>query len=101
MAKKIDKGCDDVEARIRFHMSSARMGITKMSFVAFQRYLDRVDASMYRCRSCGWGGPGKQLVPMENGGESNFSVDQHNDTWYTCPQCGADIDPDSPVVSPV
>jgi predicted RNA-binding Zn-ribbon protein involved in translation (DUF1610 family) len=101
MAKRIDKNCDDIEARIRFHMSSARMGIMKMSFVAFQRYLDRVDVSMYRCRSCGWGGSGKQLVPMEiSGDELVLSVDQHNDTWYACPQCESEINPDSPVVSP-
>ncbi|RPJ22291.1 MAG: hypothetical protein EHM33_23880 [Chloroflexi bacterium] len=101
MAKKIDKDCDDVEAGIRFHMSSARMGIVKMSFVAFQRYLDRVCCSMYRCQNCGWGGSGKKLVPMETSEESAFSVDQHNDTWYACPQCESAIDPDSPVVSPV
>lgn len=101
MAKRIDKDCDDTEARIRFHMSSARMGIIKMSFVAFQRYLDRVDASMYRCRFCGWGGSGKQLVPMEIGGESVHSIDQHNDTWYACPQCESEINPDTPVASPV
>ncbi|NMM29069.1 MAG: hypothetical protein HHJ12_17770 [Glaciimonas sp.] len=101
MAKRIDKDCDDVEAGIRFHMSSARMGIVKMSFIAFQRYLDRVDRSMYRCRACGWGGPGRQLVPMEISEKSVFTVEQYNDTWYACPQCETEVDPDSPVASPI
>lgn len=101
MTKRIDKDCDDAEAGIRFHMSSARMSITKMSFVAFQRYLDRVEASMYRCRKCGWGGSGKRLVPMELSGESDFAVDQYSDTCYTCPQCESDIDTSAPILSPV
>lgn len=37
MAKRIDKDCDDTDAGIRFHISTVRMNITKMSFVAFQR----------------------------------------------------------------
>jgi hypothetical protein len=101
MTKKIDKDCDDAEVGIRFHISSARMNIAKMSFVAFQRYLDWVVASGYRCRKCGWGGSGKHLVPMELSGESDFLVDQYSDTWYACPQCESDIDPDTPVLSPV
>lgn len=101
MTKRIDKGCDDAKAGIRFHISSARMNITKMSFVAFQRYLDRVEASMYRCRECGWGGSGKRLVPMELNGESDYTVDQYSDTWYACPQCESNIDLSTPILSPV
>jgi ribosomal protein L37AE/L43A len=101
MTKKIDKGCDDVEAGIRFHISSARMSITKMSFVAFQRYLDRVEASMYRCRQCGWSGSGKSLQPMEISGESDSVVEQNNDSWYSCPQCESVIDISTPILSPV
>ncbi len=101
MTKRIDRDCDDTVAGIRFHISSARMNITKMSFVAFQRYLDRVERSMYRCRKCGWGGSGKHLMPMEVGAESYFSVDQHSDTWYACPKCESDIDPSAPILIPV
>lgn len=101
MAKKIDKDCDDTEAGIRFHISTARMNITKMSFVAFQRYLDHVEASMYRCKGCSWGGSGKRLVPMELNDEPGFSVDQYSDTWYACPQCALCIDISTPILSPI
>ena len=33
MARRIDKGCDDTETRIRFHASSARLNMPKMSYV--------------------------------------------------------------------
>ena len=36
MSKEIDKGCDDDDAKIRWHISSARMDIKKMSYVAFR-----------------------------------------------------------------
>lgn len=61
MSKKIDKQCDDNEAGIRFHISSARMAIKKLSYVAFQRYLDQMERSSYRCPACNWGGSGKLL----------------------------------------
>jgi rubrerythrin len=100
MAKKIDKGADDVEAGIRFHMSSARMNMAKMSYVAFQRYLDRLERSMFRCAQCGWGGPGRQLVPMELGSEPSYFAEQQSDSWYACPRCEAPIDHEAPVVRP-
>lgn len=101
MAKRIDKGCDDTDARIRFHISSARMGIPKMSYVAFQRYLDRLERSMYRCGECGWGGSGRELIPMEAAnGRDCFGPGLEADTWYACPRCEAFVDPNRPVLSP-
>jgi len=100
MAKRIDKDGDDTEARIRFHISSARMNMAKLSFVAFQRYLDHFDRSMFRCANCGWGGAGRQLAPMEAGPEPSYFTEQHADTWYACPRCEAPIDHDAPVLSP-
>jgi hypothetical protein len=100
MANRIDKGSDDVEAGIRFHVSSARMNMPKMSYVAFQRYLDRFERSMFRCAHCGWGGPGKQLVPMEAGPEPNYFIEQQSDTWYACPCCETPIDHDAPILAP-
>jgi len=99
MAKRIDKTVDDVEAGIRFHISSARMNMVKMSFVAFQRYLDRFERSIFRCAHCGWHGPGRQLVPMEIGSEPSYFVEQQSDTWYACPSCEAPVDHDAPALS--
>ncbi len=101
MGKRIGKDCDDTEVRIRFHISSARMAIEKMSFVAFQRYLDRVERSRYRCSDCGWTGPGRDLVPTEIGDDRDgLGIGQASDTWYACPRCEAVIDPDRPTLSP-
>jgi hypothetical protein len=98
MAKRIDKDSDDVEAGIRFHISSARMNMAKMSFVAFQRYLDGVERSMFRCVQCGWRGSGRQLIPMETGPEQDYSGEQHSDTWYACPRCEAEVDHQAPLL---
>jgi hypothetical protein len=100
MARRIDKDGDDTAARLRFHMSSARMNMAKLSYVAFQRYLDQFERSMFLCRSCGWRGAGRQLVPMEAGDEPSYSLDQNSDTWYACPACETPIDHDAPILSP-
>jgi hypothetical protein len=100
MAKRIDRKADDVEAGIRFHISSARMNMAKMSFVAFQRYLDGVERSMFRCAHCGWRGSGKQLIAMETGLEHDYFAEQHSDTWYACPRCETEIDHDTPLLKP-
>lgn len=101
MSKEIDKDCDDDDIGIRFHISSARMSIKKLSFVAFQKYLDHMNKSMYRCPACGWGGSGKKLVPMETDENDVFTVEDNADSWYACPKCKEKIDTDAPVVSPV
>ena len=100
MAKRIDRDPDDVEVGIRFHISSSRMNMAKMSFVAFQRYLDDVERSMFRCVHCGWRGSGKQLVAMETGSEQKYFTEQHTDTWYACPRCEAAVDHAAPVLRP-
>jgi hypothetical protein len=100
MAKRIDKSSDDAAAGIRFHMSSARMSMVKMSFVAFQRYFDLFERSMFRCVHCGWHGSGRQLVPMEVGPEPSYFTEEQSDTWYACPRCEARMDHDAPVLRP-
>lgn len=101
MSKIIDKHCDDTEAGIRFHISSARMSIKKLSYIAFQRYLDQMERSSYRCPVCNWGGMGKLLVPTEADDTDTFSLDHEADTWYACPKCEAEIDIDHPIMRPV
>ena len=98
MARRIDKDGDDAEAGIRFHISSARMNMAKMSVVAFQRYLDRLERARFRCSGCGWTGAGRQLVPMELDGEPSFLAEQQTDTWYACPSCEAPIDHEAPLL---
>lgn len=97
MARRIDKKTDDPQAGIRFHMSSARMSISKVSFVAFQRFLDEMERSMFLCPECGWRGRGKDLIPMEEDGHSVYSLEQTADTWYACPRCEAEM----PVTQPI
>ncbi|MEQ1620678.1 MAG: hypothetical protein ABL919_04675 [Methylococcales bacterium] len=101
MSKIIDKHCDDKEAGIRFHISSATMAIKKLSYVAFQRYLDQVEHASYRCPACKWGGLGKHLVPMEADDTDLYSLEHQAETWYACPKCEAEIDLDHPVMRPV
>ncbi len=102
MARPIDRDGDDREARLRFHISSARMATRKMSYVAFQRYLDRVERSMYRCRECGWRGLGRELQPMQaDPGDDQRGIEESADTWYACPRCEAVVDPDQPALTPV
>jgi len=98
VAKKIDKESDDADARIRFHISSARMSIAKVSFVAFQRFLDEMERSMYLCPECGWRGRGKDLVPMESDGHDSFSSEHEAETWYACPNCEGEIAVDRPIM---
>jgi hypothetical protein len=98
MSQRIDKDADDAEAGIRFHISSARMNMAKMSFVAFQRYLDRLERARFRCASCGWVGAGRQLLPMELGGEPSYFYEQQSDTWYACPRCEAPVDHEAPLL---
>jgi hypothetical protein len=100
MAKRIDKSSDDAAAGIRFHISSARLSMVKMSFVAFQRYFDLFERSMFRCVHCGWHGSGRQLVPMEVGPEPSYFTEEQSDTWYACPRCEARMDHDAPVLRP-
>ena len=98
MPKRIDKLTDDKYAGIRFHISSARMSIAKMSFVAFQRFLDEMDRSMYLCPECGWRGRGRELVPMEQDEEDVFSLEQSAESWYACPKCECEVPVDHPIM---
>ncbi|BBL76884.1 hypothetical protein [Methylomagnum ishizawai] len=98
MSKKIDKGSDDKTAGIRFHISSARMAIGKLSYVAFQRYLDEMERSMYLCPECGWRGRGKELVPMERDDGDAYSIEHEGDCWYACPKCEAEVPVERPVM---
>ncbi|MDP3008017.1 MAG: hypothetical protein Q8N30_02990 [Methylococcales bacterium] len=99
MSKIINKDCDEDDTGLRFHISSARMGIKRLSFVAFQRYLDRVNKSMYRCRACGWGGSGDKLMLVETDENDVFTVLDEAYSWYACPHCEEKIDIDKPIVS--
>jgi hypothetical protein len=98
VAKKIDKGSDDEAAKIRFHISSARMSIEKVSFVAFQRFLDEMERSMYLCNECSWRGRGKDLVPMERDERDVYSAEHEAETWYACPKCEGEIAVDRPIM---
>lgn len=95
MSKRIDKGADD-KVGIRFHNSSARMAIDKLSYVAFQRYLDEMERSMYLCPECGW--RGRELLPMERDERELYSLEHAGDTWYACPKCEAEVPVDRPIL---
>lgn len=97
MSKRIDKGSDD-KVGIRFHNSSARMSIAKVSYVAFQRFLDEMECSMYLCQDCGWRGRGRDLVPMERDDTELYSLDHAGDSWYACPKCEAEVAVDKPIM---
>lgn len=98
MSKPIDKDCDDQEAGIRFHTSSARLPIGKVSYVAFQRWLDEMERSMFLCPECGWRGRGRDLVPMERDSEDAYDLSHEADTWYACPKCECEIAVDRPIM---
>lgn len=98
MPRYIDKQSDDKTAGIRFHMSSARMSIDKVSYVAFQRLLDEAEVSMYLCPECGWRGRGRDLLPMEQDAHDVFSLEQTAETWYACPRCECEIGIDHPIM---
>lgn len=101
MSKRIDKQADDQDAGIRFHMSSARMSIAKVSYVAFQRFLDDMERSMYRCPECKWHGRGRDLVPMEADSQDLYSLDHSADCWYACPVCECEVAADRPIMKSV
>lgn len=101
MSKIIDKSADDKAAGIRFHMSSARMSMKKLSYVAFQRFLDEVERSMYRCPECGWHGKGRDLLPMEMDENESHLCQENADTWYGCPKCQAEIDVEHAIMKSV
>ncbi len=98
MAKKISKDSDDPTAGIRFHISSGRMAIQKVSYVAFQRWLDEMERSMFLCPECGWRGRGNQLVPMESDDREVYSIEHQAETWYACPKCESEIPVERPVM---
>lgn len=98
MPKRIDKQTDDKDAGIRFHMSSARMSIEKISYVAFQRFLDEMERSMFLCPSCGWRGRGRDLIPMEQDDHDLYSLEQSAETFYACPKCEGEIPVDHPIM---
>jgi predicted RNA-binding Zn-ribbon protein involved in translation (DUF1610 family) len=97
MPRHIDKDSDDKSARIRFHISSARMSIDKMSFVAFQRFLDDMERSMYLCPDCGWRGRGRDLIPMEQDSLDVYTL-QEAESWYACPHCEQEIAVEHPIM---
>lgn len=98
MPKRIDKNSDDKTVGIRFHTSSARLSIDKVSYVAFQRFLDEMERSIYLCPECGWRGRGRELVPMEEDGKEQYSLEHAADTWYACPKCECEIAVDRPIM---
>ncbi len=98
MARKISKDTDDKKAGIRFHISSARMSIQKVSYVAFQRWLDEMERSMFLCVDCGWRGRGSDLTPMEADDDEVYSIEHEGDTWYACPKCESEIPVERPVM---
>ncbi len=98
MGKRIDKGSDDKGAGIRFHISSARMAIDKVSYVAFQRYLDEMERAMYLCPECGWRGRGRELVPTERDDGELYDLEHEADAWYACPKCEAEVAVDKPIM---
>lgn len=98
MSKRIDKNCDNKEAGIRFHASSARLPIDKVSYVAFQRFLDEMERSMFLCPECGWRGWGKDLVPMEPDVRETYDLSHDTDCWYACPKCECEIAVDKPIM---
>ena len=98
MAKKIDKDNDDRKAGIRFHMSSGRMAIHKVSYVAFQRWLDEMERSMFLCPDCSWRGRGSELIPTEADSGDVYSIEHEAETWYACPRCEAEIPVEKPIM---
>lgn len=98
MCKPIDKSCDDREAGIRFHTSSASLPIRKVSYVAFQRFLDEMERSMYLCTECGWRGRGRDLVAMEKDELDTYDLIHDSDSWYACPKCECEIAVDKPIL---
>jgi hypothetical protein len=98
MSKRIDKATDDKSAGLRFHISSARMSIDKMSYVAFQRFLDEMERSMFLCTECGWRGRGRDLIPMEMDTQDAYSMEYSAESWYACPKCEAEITVDKPIM---
>ncbi|MDD2767125.1 MAG: hypothetical protein PHT19_00230 [Methylococcus sp.] len=100
MSRRITKDCDDKSAGIRFHISSARMSMNKMSFVAFQRFLDDMERSMYRCSECDWRGRGRDLVPMEQDSSDSYAIGSDAETWYACPNCECEIGVETPLMRP-
>ncbi|MDF9391820.1 MULTISPECIES: hypothetical protein [Methylococcus] len=100
MARRITRECDDKAAGIRFHISSARLSMSKISFVAFQRFLDEMERSMYLCPECGWRGRGRELVPMEEDGNGAYAWGPDAETWYACPKCETEIGVETPVMRP-
>jgi hypothetical protein len=101
MSRRIDKQADDNSAGIRFHMSPARMSIAKLSYVAFQRFLDDMERSMYRCPECNWGGRGRDLIPMEQDDHDIYSLAHSAESWYACPACECEIPADKPIMKRV
>jgi len=98
MPRRIDKQSDDKDAGIRFHMSSARMSMGKLSYVAFQRFLDEMERSMYLCPECGWRGRGRDLVPMEADSTDVYDLSHEAEAWYACPTCECEIPADRPIM---
>lgn len=98
MSHPIDKDSDDKEAGIRFHTSSARLSIDKVSYVAFQRFLDDMEQSMFLCPECGWRGWGRELAPMERDGQDAYDLTHESDTWYACPKCECEVPVDQPIM---
>ncbi|MEQ1528961.1 MAG: hypothetical protein ABL925_06565 [Methylococcales bacterium] len=98
MPKRIDTSTNDQDVKIRFHMSSARMSMNKLSFVAFQRFLDEMERSMFLCPECGWRGRGKDLIAMEQDQNDVFLIEHDAETWYSCPRCECEIAADHPIM---
>jgi hypothetical protein len=98
MPRRIDKQTDDTAAGIRFHTSSGRLSLEKMSYVAFQRFLDEMERSMYLCPECGWRGRGRDLAAMERDGEDAFDLSHEAESWYACPKCECEIAVDKPIL---
>ena len=77
------------------------MAIQKISYVAFQRWLDEMEQSMFLCPECKWRGRGRELVPMEADDQDIFAIEHEAETWYGCPVCEAEIPVERPVMKPV
>lgn len=98
MSKRIDKDRDDKEAGIRFHTSSARLPMEKVSYVAFQRWLDNFERAMFLCPECQWRGRGRDLIPMERDTQESYDLAHDTDTWYACPRCECVVPVEQPIM---
>jgi len=74
------------------------MAISKISYVAFQRWLDEMERSMFMCPECGWRGRGSELNPMEADDEDVYSIEHEAETWYACPKCESEIPVEKPLM---